>query len=208
MYRKILKSFLICLTMAALLCTSAFAVTIGGGTVTGSGVRLRTSPDTSSASNIGKELDRNEFLLVEETLPGWYKVASGGVTGYVSADYVSFAETADGSYPYAGAATVGTCINLRAENPRERGGEETLRPRHGAVDPRVSVPAEGDGSAGAAGYIRSDPELQHGGTAAAPVAAGDATGAQIAETAELPRQPLCLRRRRPATGFDCSGFVN
>jgi hypothetical protein len=58
------------LTMAALLCTSRLRVDDrrrDGSPA--AAVRLRTSPDTASASNIVKELDRNEFLLVEETLP-------------------------------------------------------------------------------------------------------------------------------------------
>jgi hypothetical protein len=32
-------------------------------------------------------------------------------------NYVTFAETADGSYPYAGAATVGTCITCGQKHP-------------------------------------------------------------------------------------------
>ena len=50
---------------AVILAAPGFAVTIGGATVTGSNVRLRTSADTSTDANILMEMGEGAFLLVE-----------------------------------------------------------------------------------------------------------------------------------------------
>ena len=49
-------------------------------------LNIRVSP-SSDAEVLGK-LYKNGAAIVLETLEGWYKVASGSVTGYVHADYV------------------------------------------------------------------------------------------------------------------------
>ena len=54
-----------CLLAAVLMATPCAAATIGSATVTGSHVRLRSSADTSTSSNIITEMDKGTFLLVE-----------------------------------------------------------------------------------------------------------------------------------------------
>ena len=78
MKRKFLRVVAGLVLAAALLTTPCLADTIGGATVTGSNVRLRSSADTSTDSNILTEMPLGSFLLVEEKLNGWYKVAYKG----------------------------------------------------------------------------------------------------------------------------------
>ena len=80
------------LLAAVLLAAPCCAVTIGGATVTGSSVRLRTGTDTTSCANVLTEMPKGTFLLVEEKLDGWYKVVCNGTEGYVSADFADFAQ--------------------------------------------------------------------------------------------------------------------
>ena len=113
MIRKLFKGALACLLLTLVLAVPASAETIGGATVSGTNVRLRTSPDTSSSANIIKQMNKGTFLLVEEKCGGWYKVVCDGVEGYVSADYATFSDTLDGTYTFS-AGTDGTSVNLRS----------------------------------------------------------------------------------------------
>lgn len=198
---------------AALLTTPCLADTIGGATVTGSNVRLRSAADTSTAANILTEMPLGAFLLVEESLNGWYKVAYNGLVGYVSSDYAAFSETLDGTYGYAG-ATDGTDVNLRAaastgsavvKNLADAGTKLTIT---GVSGQWLKV----TDAAGAVGYIRSDLLTYTGATAAtAPTtpAAPSTKGEQIVQTAALYKgYAYVWGGMSPSTGFDCSGLVN
>ncbi len=54
-------------------------------------VRETPSADSSMVGKMPKRMPRGEIL---ETLDGWYKIQSGDVTGYVSADYLITGEEA------------------------------------------------------------------------------------------------------------------
>jgi len=108
---KPLKKLLIGTAMAALLSTSALAVS-GGATVSVSALNLRAEPSTSAAVNTMAGLD-STVIVLEETGDGWCKVYYNGQIGYMYADYLEPAERLEGRF---GTASVqGTSVQLRAE---------------------------------------------------------------------------------------------
>lgn len=212
MKRKFSRVVACLLLVAALLTTPCLAVTIGGATVTGSNVRLRSTADTSSASNILAEMPMGAFLLVEEKLNGWYKVVYNGVTGYVSADYATFAETLDGTYSYT-AATAGTSVNIRAAASTAAAVVKNL------AEAKTKLTITGvsgqwlkvTDAVGATGYIRSD-LLTYDGAEATPLpstSVANTLGEKIVQTAiQYKGYAYTWGGMSPTTGFDCSGLVN
>ena len=193
---------------AAMLATPALADTIGGAAVhtSNTGLNLRAAANTASA--VLTEIPRESFLLVEERQDGWYKVVYNGITGYVSADYVRFSETMDGTYGFA-AATKGTDVNLRSG----AGTENAVVKRIGAAGSALAVTGVAgswlrvrDG-AGAEGYIRSD-LVSYRSTDGAPSVA-ETVGEQVVATAmQYVGYRYTWGGKSPETGFDCSGFAN
>jgi len=206
MLRKFLKVLALSAFLAALLTISASAATIGGGTVSGNNVRLRSSADTSKASNIIAQMNKGTFLLVEEKLSGWYKVVCNGTEGYVSADFVTFADTLDGTYDFT-AKTSGTNINLRKSATTGSAVVKTVA----AAGTQLKVTGVSGqwlkvrDTQGAEGYIRSDYVCYE----SAAAAAVKTTGETLVQTA-MGYLGYSYRwgGTSPSTGFDCSGFVN
>ena len=197
---------------AALLVVPVLADTIGGAKVATDGAGLNLRPDASTNLAPLALIPDGAFLLVEEELDGWYKVAYNGRSGYVSADYALFSETLDGAYEFS-AATTGTYVNLRAGAGTGYGVLKNLW----ALGTALNITGVSGNwlkvrdAAGTEGYVRSD-LLSY--SAPAPAAetkadVGAAVGEQLVETA---KQYLGYRYvwggMSPSTGFDCSGFAN
>lgn len=54
---------------------------------TGTSLRMRSEPNTSSA--IVTTLNKSVAVaLLDDSVPGWYKINYNGSTGYVSSDYL------------------------------------------------------------------------------------------------------------------------
>lgn len=79
------------------------------GTVTGSYVYLRSGPGTSYAQ-IGA-CTKGTVVTILSSQSGWYQVSVNGLTGYISADYVS-ADQAPAVRQYG--TVTGSLVNIRA----------------------------------------------------------------------------------------------
>jgi uncharacterized protein YgiM (DUF1202 family) len=64
---------------------------VGGGVVTGSSVNFRKTPSTDAA--VIKRLDKDAQVEVVGVEGGWYKVKSGGKTGYIHPDFLRIAKS-------------------------------------------------------------------------------------------------------------------
>ena len=215
MKRKWIRTAAAFVLLAVTLAAPGFAATIGGATVTGSDVRLRSGASTAGTANIITEMPAGTFLLVEERLDGWYKVVWNGTEGYVSADFVRFSESAEGTYGFS-SATGGTDVNLRAAASTQSAVVKNLKSAGSAL---TVTGVSGQwlkvtDAAGVSGYIRSDLLRYKSSQAAvqtvtqnAGVSLGSASG--IVQTAALYKgYAYRWGGMSPATGFDCSGFAN
>ncbi len=213
MKRKWFRAIAAFVLAAVVTASPALAATVGGATVTGSNVRLRTSTDTSTNLNILMEMPKDTFLLVEGQVGGWYKVVCNGMEGYVSSAFVSFSETAEGTYQYS-AATSGTDVNLRAAastaSPIVKGFHQS-----GTALTVTGVSGEWlrvrDGY-GAVGYVRSDLMKYKPSTAAGSAASAtqsQTAGDRLVQTAmQYKGYAYVWGGMSPLTGFDCSGLCN
>mgnify|MGYP002410261953 CR=1 FL=1 len=72
----------------------AAAATVGVGTVTGNGLRLRSQPDTSSEV-LSSASKNTKVVVLDPAGDNWYKVNYDSHVGYMCGDYVSVAPVAD-----------------------------------------------------------------------------------------------------------------
>ncbi len=87
MKKQLFKIILLTFALTALLCVSALAFDVQGGTVhTSSVVNFRSAPDTSS--EILMRVSDEERVAVFDLEGDFYKAAYKGVNGYIHKDYV------------------------------------------------------------------------------------------------------------------------
>lgn len=82
---RLMKKLICALLLLSMLAVPAFGDQLGS--VTGSYVFLRAGPGTSYAQIGGCAKGTNLVILASEN--GWFKVSVNGLTGYISADYVT-----------------------------------------------------------------------------------------------------------------------
>ena len=94
--KRIYRSLALFMALVCLLSTAAFADVDGCATVTASALNMRSSASTSSS--IVTCLPKGTVVLVTGEDGDWYKVWYKGNSGYMSGDYLSYAETGTGSF--------------------------------------------------------------------------------------------------------------
>lgn len=102
---------------------------IGAGCTTGTSLRMRSEPNTSSA--IVTTLNKSVAVaLLDDSVPGWYKINYNGSTGYVSSDYLIIDQ--DNIFTtYGRCAPFGRCpwtdVVVHAPRPRCRTSGKSVR---------------------------------------------------------------------------------
>lgn len=211
MKSSILKTLALCLAAACLLAVPASADTIGGGTVSADALNLRS--EASLTASVKLLVPGGAFVLVEDQSNGWSKIVYNGTRGYVSSQYISFAENADGQYVFDASVT--------GADVRMRSGPSTSDNIIGSFSTDAHLSILGVSGSwlkiaaanGATGYIRSD-LLKYS------TDAGEYTGSTTScvNPATLGEQIVATAKEylgcryvwggMSAAGFDCSGFVN
>ena len=170
---------------------------IGAGCTTGTSLRMRSEPNTSSA--IVTTLNKSVAVaLLDDSVPGWYKINYNGSTGYVSSDYLIIDQ--DNIFTTYGRVAEGT-VNVRADATTESESLATIDAGtvvtvNGLVNGWYDVTCQ----YGTEGYVRSD----------LLVLTSNATsgkGSSIVETALSHLGTRYVYGGASAGGFDCSGFT-
>ncbi len=178
--------------------TPARADSDGAATVTASALNLRAEPSTSSS--IVTCLPRGTVVVVHGTENGWSEVSYNGSHGYMSAEYLRFSESAEGSF---GTGTVtGNGVNLRS-GP---GTDYSVLGTRDKGDSLTVTGVSGDWYKidwnGSAAYIRSD-YLSIGGTSSGSSSSGSSVK-EASGTGSI--NAYCVRLRSgPSTSYSILG---
>ena len=199
-----LKKALRAAVLAALttMALTAFAsaegqMAIGAGCTTGSSLRLRAEASTSS--DIATTLNKSVAVaLLDDSIPGWYKIDYNGSTGYVSADYLIIDQ--DNIFTTYGRVPEGT-VHVRSGPSTDSESLATIDAGtivtvNGLVDGWYSVTCQ----YGTEGYIRSD----------LLVLTDNPSSSNDSSIVDIAMQHLGTRYvygGSSAGGFDCSGFT-
>ena len=191
--RVLLLSLLAVLALAA---TAAAAdIATGAGVTTGSSLRLRSGPSTSSS--VITMLDEDVTVALQDgSVDGWYRISYNGKTGYVSSDYLAVDK--DNVFTTYGRVN-GSGVIVRSGPSTDSEGLATIE-----KDAIVTVNGLEDGwydvtcEYGTEGYIRSDYV--------------DLTNSASSNSAIVDAAMQHLGTRyvyggSSPSGFDCSGFT-
>ncbi len=182
-----------------LLAATAFAAEIGVGVgcVSGSSVRMRSGPSTSSS--IVTTTDKSTVVsILEDAVDGWVKISYDGNTGYISEDYLTVDQ--DGVFTTYGRVNAdGVCVRSGASTDskiKQTVDESTTLTVTGFTNGWYSVTCK----YGTKGYIRSDlvdlvDSLSSG------------SGSALVDTAKQHLGVRYVYGGASPRGFDCSGFT-
>ena len=197
-----LKKALRAAVLAALttMALTAFAsaegqMAIGAGCTTGSSLRLRAEASTSS--DIATTLNKSVAVaLLDDSIPGWYKIDYNGSTGYVSADYLIIDQ--DNIFTTYGRVPEGT-VHVRSDPSTDSESLATIDAGtivtvNGLVDGWYSVTCQ----YGTEGYIRSDLLVLTDNPSSS-------NGSSIVDIAMQHLGTRYVYGGSSAGGFDCSG---
>lgn len=170
---------------------------IGAGCTTGSSLRLRAEASTSSgiATTLNKSV---AVALLDDSIPGWYKIDYNGSTGYVSADYLIIDQ--DNIFTTYGRVPEGT-VHVRSDPSTDSESLATIDAGtivtvNGLVDGWYSVTCQ----YGTEGYIRSDLLVLTDNPS-------NSNGSSIVDIAMQHLGTRYVYGGSSAGGFDCSGFT-
>ena len=170
---------------------------IGAGCTTGSSLRLRAEASTSSgiATTLNKSV---AVALLDDSIPGWYKIDYNGSTGYVSADYLIIDQ--DNIFTTYGRVPEGT-VHVRSDPSTDSESLATIDAGtivtvNGLVDGWYSVTCQ----YGTEGYIRSDLLVLTDNPSSS-------NGSSIVDIAMQHLGTRYVYGGSSAGGFDCSGFT-
>lgn len=199
-----LKKALRAAVLAALttMALTAFAsaegqMAIGAGCTTGSSLRLRAEASTSSG--IVTTLNKSVAVaLLDDSIPGWYKIDYNGSTGYVSADYLIIDQ--DNIFTTYGRVPEGT-VHVHSDPSTDSESLATIDAGtivtvNGLVDGWYSVTCQ----YGTEGYIRSDLLVLTDNPSSS-------NGSSIVDIAMQHLGTRYVYGGSSAGGFDCSGFT-
>lgn len=170
---------------------------IGAGCTTGSSLRLRAEASTSSgiATTLNKSV---AVALLDDSIPGWYKIDYNGSTGYVSADYLIIDQ--DNIFTTYGRVPEGT-VHVRSDPSTDSESLATIDAGtivtvNGLVDGWYSVTCQ----YGTEGYIRSDLLVLTDNPSSS-------NGSSIVDIAMQHLGTRYVYGGSSVGGFDCSGFT-
>lgn len=208
-----LKGIIMAAVLAGCFVASAAAadMSVGVGTVTGEGLRLRQEPSLDGAVIISAHKD--ERVMVLEQTGDWYKVDYATQEGYMSAAFVDVTTSLEADLGYGMVTTGGGVLNLRSAPGMDSDKVTTIPCRT-----VVSIAGFQDGwykitYNGLTGYVSSeyitlvDAEGKRADGSTDAPAASDLGQRIVDEAMKHVGKPYVYATHGP-NSFDCSGFTH